>query len=182
MHVNLGDLPSWFVGVGTVGTLIAATWQIGSERKRRLKQDAADRKAARRRQASLVACWVGDLDDKNDPGPMSPWFGGTTTPIMLTNGSGEPVYDVVIALTYLQGAGAPGRIEDWKSRADESHDAPWSTVAILPPGRWVAWVPALAGIKGWHFAWVPKWRSPIPRASVGFVGAEVPSTNSRRRR
>jgi hypothetical protein len=71
---------------------------------------------------------------------MDPWW-GASTPIELVNGSDEPVYGVVVSIVLVQGAGAPRRAEDWKVRAEEQHDAPRSTAAILVPGRWRVWVP-----------------------------------------
>jgi hypothetical protein len=135
--VELGDLPEWLAAIGTVGALGGALWQIRVERNRRIAQDARDREERRREQARKIACWPGESED---PGPIDPWW-GTSTPIDLVNGSDEPVYNVVVSIVLVQGAGAPRTTEELKERAEIQHDAPRSTAAILVPGAWRVWVP-----------------------------------------
>jgi hypothetical protein len=132
MSIQYGDLASWLASVGTVGALGAALWQIGTERTRRLQQEEHDRERDKRAQARRVACWPGE---EGTPGPMDPWW-GKSTPIELVNGSDEPVYNLVFALVHVQGAGGVRRMEEWKDRMPQGQGAPWSTAAILPPGRW----------------------------------------------
>ena len=141
MAIQYGDLPTWLASIGTVGALGAALWQIRTERTRRLQQEAHDREDARRAQARRVACWPGE---EGTPGPMDPWW-GKSTPIEVVNGSNEPVYNLVFALVQLQGAGGVRRIEEWEGRIPQGQSAPWSTAAILPPGRWRVSVPG----EGW---------------------------------
>jgi hypothetical protein len=131
MDWNLGDVPTWLAGVGTVGTLVTALWQIGNERERRIAQEQKDREESRREQARRIASW---------PGPTPPT--GSEASIDLVNGSDEPVYNVVVGFVFVQGAGAPRRLEDWK-RIDAQPSAltPWTTAAILVPGRWRVRVP-----------------------------------------
>jgi hypothetical protein len=137
MAIQLGDLPTWLASAGTVGTLVAALFQIRSERNRRLEQEARDRAEARRQQAFRIACWPGAADPA---GPLNPWWGSSTA-FHLVNGSAEPVYNLVVALVHIQGAGIR-RAEEWKGWLEErGHPAPRSTVTLLPPGQWRVWVP-----------------------------------------
>ena len=46
MAVNLGDLPTWFADIGTVGALGAALWQIRTERNLRHKRDQKEQASA----------------------------------------------------------------------------------------------------------------------------------------
>ena len=140
MTIQYGDLATWVAAVGTVGALGTALWQIRTERNRRLAQEVHDRQERREEQARRIACWPGPRADTEGEGPMDPWW-GSSTPIDLVNGSDEPVYNLVVAIVLVQGAGAARHAEDWKERALEQRDAPWSTAAILPPGRWRVWVP-----------------------------------------
>ena len=141
--MNYGDLPTWLASIGTVGALGAALWQIGTERKRRLEQEARNRELARREQARRVACWPG-ADDT--PGPMDPWWGGSNTTVELVNGSDEPVYNLVFALVHVGPASGFHRTEDWGGM--EAPLRPWSTAAILPPGRWRVRVPGTGWDQG----------------------------------
>ncbi len=52
---DLGSIPTWLAGVGTVGTLSAALVQIRGERKRRLSQEIAAAKSLKESQAQLIA-------------------------------------------------------------------------------------------------------------------------------
>ena len=58
-QIHLGDLPTWLAGLGTVGTLGAALWQIGSERKRRIEREVQEREERRQAQARLIAAVIG---------------------------------------------------------------------------------------------------------------------------
>ena len=111
--------------IGTVGTLIAALWQIHSERKRRLQQEAADREERHQDQARLVAAWTG---------MQLPYSDAQTTRVIAINGSAEPIYNVVAWVVYIQGA-APRTGEQWQSQQGVSRP-PYLIASILPPGRW----------------------------------------------
>ena len=125
--------PGWvaLAGVGTVGTLIAALYQLSSQRRRREQEQ-------HREQARLIAGWVGRGDKEAD-----------RTPLFLANGSPEPVYNVVCTIVNVQGA-APRTGEEWRRVAKQSEPdhlrTPITTATILPPGRWQVWI---AGY-GWH--------------------------------
>jgi hypothetical protein len=128
-----GDWAEWFAAVGTVGALVAALWQIATERNRRTRQEKEDRENDRRSQARLVACWLGE----QTAGPFDPWWGNSTS-LYLVNGSDEPVYNLVFALVHVQGAGYH-HVEDWTQFTNGV--PPISTASILVPGRWRVWVP-----------------------------------------
>jgi hypothetical protein len=146
--INFGDVPTWVAAIGTVGTLGAALLQIGSERSRRLSQEAADREERRRDQARLIAGWVGPIEQETEDSGPHTW-------IILSNGSPEPVYGVYAAIVFIQGA-APHTGEEWhrlQEQGQESGEYPQyrstTTASILPPGRWRVRVPQAAwGITG----------------------------------
>jgi hypothetical protein len=146
--INFGDVPTWVAAVGTVGTLGAALLQIGSERSRRLSQEAADREERRRDQARLIAGWVGPIVQETEEAGSRTW-------IILSNGSPEPVYSVYAAIVFIQGA-APHTGEEWhrlREQVQEGGEDPeyrsTTTASILPPGRWRVCVPQAAwGISG----------------------------------
>jgi hypothetical protein len=131
-----GDLATWVAAVGTVGTLGAALWQIGSERARRTEQETQARAERHREQARLVAGWVG-RPERAKPG--APEDG--RTPIYIVNGSTEPVYNVLITHVAVQGT-APHTGEEWRERNEKGHGPPipMTTLSILPPGRWRVWI------------------------------------------
>ena len=88
--IHLGDLPTWFAAVGTVGALGAALWQIGSERRRRHQREVFD-------QARRIAAVVGPDKPPEEEGQQG-WRG-----IDLSNGSDEPVYRLLVAMVAIQG-------------------------------------------------------------------------------
>jgi hypothetical protein len=67
------------------------------------------------------------------------------TPIYLFNGSSEPVYTLVAAIVFIQGA-APRSTEEVLKAAhpngenDVYREAPITTLSILPPGKWRVWI------------------------------------------
>jgi hypothetical protein len=115
-HIAYGDLATWFGSVGVVGALLAALYQINTERKRRHSDEQAERLRQRRQQAERVSGW---------PGRESL----PTTPLILLNRSDEPVYEVVANLVMVQGAG-PRRGEDNPAGRFRK------VMGILPPGTW----------------------------------------------
>ncbi len=142
MSISWGDLPTWVAAVGTVGTLGAALLQIEVERRRRTKQELEDREERHRSQARLIAGWAGPGDQTYEDG----WMGGEgATPIYMVNSSQEPVYNVVVGVVHSQGT-APKTGEEWRT-FKKGRDAdggyfvvPFTTLSILPPGRWKIWI------------------------------------------
>ncbi len=169
MAIGLGDAPTWLAAVGTVGALWVALIQIRTERSRRIARDAADRQERHRSQACLVAAWVGPPEP--DPSGRGSGDGPSgRTPIYLLNGSLEPVYTLVASVVFTQGA-APRTTEEtlefFHSREPGTtwSQAPVTTVSILPPGKWMIWIP------GTHWAGVMAGRSGAEVAFSDRAGA-----------
>jgi hypothetical protein len=88
--------------------------QIRNDRKRR-------RHIERRAQAERVSAWPGQ--------------NGERQPVTLFNGSDEPVYEAVVTLVLIQGAGAQ-RGEDLAPELAGYR----ATTGVIPPGRWLVYV------------------------------------------
>jgi hypothetical protein len=122
LNWNLGDLASWLVAIGTVGTLIAALWQIGNERKSRREDERKASDAARRDQAQRVSAWYsGETEDH------------ANSTLAILNASDEPVYQVIVTFVLIQGAG-PHSGEDYSDL--EMAAGRRSMFGTIPPGRW----------------------------------------------
>jgi hypothetical protein len=141
-QIHLGDLPTWLAGLGTVGTLGAALWQIGSERKRRIEREAQEREERHQAQARLIAVVIGP----EEPSDKAAILGRTG--VDLINGSAEPVYRLVVAIVNIQGT-SPATIESWLEileGRDREPDvtkwptAPITTASILPSGVHRVWI------------------------------------------
>lgn len=131
--IHLGDLPTWFAAVGTVGALGAALWQIGSERRRRHQREVFD-------QARRIAAVVGPDKPPEEEGQEG-WRG-----IDLSNGSDEPVYRLLVAMVAIQGDD-PHTIEEiveygehWQQKQGERPLLPIGTTSILPSGTYRLWI------------------------------------------
>lgn len=129
--LDFGDVPTWIAAIGTVGALFAALWQIGNERKRRIQQQEGDREKERLDQARLIAAWIGPEDDARSA-------------VELSNGSPEPVYNVVATIVFIQGTG-PSTGEEWAGIDTVNQKARSTTAAILAPGHWRVWIAAVVG-------------------------------------
>jgi hypothetical protein len=144
-QIQLGDLPTWLAGLGTVGTLAAALWQIGAERRRRHQREAQESDERHKAQARLIAAVVSTEEPPAEPGQQ-----GRIT-IDLINGSPEPVYRLVVAIVAIQGA-APRTIEDWVKYQDREQErfrpglapVPITTASMLPNGRYQVWTQYMA--------------------------------------
>jgi hypothetical protein len=146
MAVNWGDVPTWVAGIGTVGTLAAALWQIRNERQRRLTSDKQLRVERHLEQARLVAAYMGE-EEKPEEEARSPAADEGRTAFYLANNSPEPVYSVVVGMVFAQGAG-PRTLEEMidLNQKQYSRPGPVTTVSILPGGLYRVWI---AGT-GWH--------------------------------
>lgn len=114
--------------VGTAGTLGAALWQIGAERKRRIAETRND-------QARRVSAWIGQS------GRSGGQAGPLPVAINVLNRSDEPIYNVVATIVAVQGA-APRRGEDWPQSVST---VPRVAAAVIPPAGWNgSWPPASA--------------------------------------
>lgn len=149
--INLGSIPTWVAGVGTVGTLSAALVQIRGERKRRLMQEMAATKSLKESQAQLIAAWAGrpETPEIRDPDASKEYQG--RTPINLINSSNSPVYSLVASIVFIQGAAHKTTEELLTHSRNELR--PITTIAILPPGVWRIWIP------GSHWSGIPGGRS-----------------------
>jgi hypothetical protein len=96
------------------------------------------------------------------------WLTGWQTPVFLHNSSQEPAYEVVVGVVAIQGT-APRTLETMvdfrRRRSKEPRNAadyvmPATTLAILPPGTWRAWVRG----RGWQGGMGGR-----PSADVAFV-------------
>ena len=138
--IDLGNVPTWIAGIGTVGTLIAALAQIRGERKRREALEETEATSRKEAQARLIAAWAGrpEFDRSHDDDNQNQQFHGRT-PINLINSSDEPVYSLVAAIVFIQGAA----YHTTESLLELHHDGPKpiTTAAILPPGSWRIWIP-----------------------------------------
>lgn len=131
----MGDAAIWTGSIVTALALVTALAQSAFERKRRLRLEARDRAERRVSQAQQVSGWLGA--DEAAPGTAE-----VRTPLHLINGSDEPVYGLVVSIVFIQGA-APRCIEDMLElvlKADSWESRPFTTVAVLPPGRWRVWL------------------------------------------
>lgn len=125
-------MPTWVAAVGTVGALSTALFQIRTERQYRLQTEAVDRAERHQAQARLISAFVGpvELTPQRDDLTRS-W-------IYLINGSEEPVYRLLVGIVFMQGT-APQTTERWFAEILKDHPArqrPFTTLSILPPGRW----------------------------------------------
>jgi hypothetical protein len=161
MLLHFGDVPTGVAAVGTVGTLVAALWQIHHERKRRIAQEAKDREERHREQARLVSAVLGPEDAAMDQ-----------TTIDLINRSDEPVYGLVVAIVFIQGAGPQTTEEMIEIRADRP-DRPVTTASVLPSGVFrvhvhgTGWSRILAGRSGVEVAFTDRSGSHWIRRALG---------------
>jgi hypothetical protein len=168
-QIHLGDLPTWLAGVGTVGTLGAALWQIGAERRRRLEREAQEREERHQAQARLIAAVVRPYDSLDNPPVLR------RTGIDLINGSAEPVYRLVIAIVDAQGL--PFTIKqvlEYRPHFGRyGLTVPITTASILPSGLhrvWIdgtSWGPIVAGAYGAEVAFTDRMGSHWVRGAGG---------------
>jgi hypothetical protein len=139
--LSWGDVPTWLAAIGTVGALIAAFVQIGTERRLRHERELKE-------QARLISAITGpalrDAEARAEAEAGGPgWLGGVPggvarTAIDLINGSPEPVYRIVAGVVFVQG-GAPRTLEAFL-KADITQK-PVTTASVLPPsGTYRVWV------------------------------------------
>ena len=63
--IQWGDVAAWVQGLGTVGAIGVAFWQINGERVHRRESEKREELRTQRSQAERVAAWV-DLNDAID--------------------------------------------------------------------------------------------------------------------
>lgn len=139
--LSWGDVPTWLAAIGTVGALIAAFIQIGTERRLRHDRELKE-------QARLISAITGpalrDAEAQAEAEAGGPgWLGGVPagvarTAIDLINGSPEPVYRIVAGVVFVQG-GAPRSMEAFFRTT--TTQKPMTTASVLPPsGTYRVWV------------------------------------------
>jgi len=109
-----GNIPAWVSAVGTVSAVSLALAQVARDRRLRRQDELID-------QAKLVSAWLGT--------------GATESPgcrIDLSNRSDEPVYEAVIWVVTVQGAGPKTGEECVRA------SSPLATYSVIPPGQWRA--------------------------------------------
>jgi hypothetical protein len=152
MGVQLGDVASWLGATAVAGTLVAALYQIRTERLRRHAQELDLAQKERRRQAELISGWLSE-----DPSPPQP------TVLALLNRSDAPVYEAVVTMVFIQGSGhqkAAILVQGSQRRRVQIHELTEHvqgrgeepvppgyrrTLIAVPPGLWRVEVPP-----GWH--------------------------------
>jgi len=143
MAVNLGDLPTWFADIGTVGALGAALWQIRTERNLRHKRDQKEQASAPPRAGKAhFRCHRTRRPDGQAVGPTRAHCD------LPDKRLPEPVYRLVIAIVAVQGL-MPRTIDSWLGRDDRPQ--PITTASILPGGTYRAWVGGIGWAMGSGF-------------------------------
>lgn len=153
---RLHDIVHWFnrerivagaavvAAIGTVGALVYAQVQLNDVRAVRQDDQTAALAAQRRAQADQVSAWPYATDPSGFPESKGP-SGKYVTYIELINTSGQPVYQAVVSLVLVQGAGPrTGRGMD---QAFTKGYRPYQrTLAVIPPGT--SWTSVEAGWGG----------------------------------
>jgi hypothetical protein len=174
-----GDVPTWGLLVGAIVTAIFAflAFRKQSEEVRALKDQVRDQHELSAKQTPVLELQVRELKAAfkqrdaetaerhraharmisavfNPPGVV-PTTEGKKWFVELINGSAEPVYTLVAAVVYIQGAG-PATQERWLELRQTGYQEsiPITTVSMLPAGDFVVSVPFIdgAGIPGGRLA------------------------------
>lgn len=165
--MGVGDLATWVGSIGIVATLAVTGRQL--ERERRLR-----RREEHRSQAIEISAWPGGADLQ----PVGPVQLPNGTLIMVANHSHQPIYEVVVTLVSVQGAG-PQAGGDWVAEAEPgSGRLPLGAAFVaVGPGNWTVTVS-----DSWHgcqSASEPRSHSPTPEAATGCGGPTASLRNSR---
>lgn len=135
-----------FAAVGTVGAAVLAEIQLRDAETARQQDQASARAAQRRAQAEKVSAWPYATDPTGFPVSKGPG-GKQITYFELINTSGQPVYQAVVSLVFVEGSGprtGPGMTRTFR----ELHKSnPFQrTLAVIPPG--ISWTSVPAGWAG----------------------------------
>lgn len=126
--MQLGDLATWCAALFTGGALFTALFQIRTERHIRAKNEADVLEDRNRAQASHVSAWIKET-----------WAHDHQMWHAVQNTSHEPVYQVIITLVSIQGAGIPREGADIKGSWLPYHFR--SYLSVLPPGKFYVSMP-----------------------------------------
>ncbi|TXF72884.1 hypothetical protein FUA19_06440 [Bacillus subtilis] len=124
MGIDMGDIATWFGSLGTIAALGLAYYQLHTDR-------LATREDEKRNQAKKISVWI-DSENRNAEMCYS-----------IQNVSDSPVYQGIITLVGIQGAGPPKCGEN----VDEGYEYRVKLVTI-PPGKFYA--VSNSGGKGMH--------------------------------
>jgi hypothetical protein len=104
--IQLGDLGTWLGSLGAIAAILYAYFRGSSEGRNSKERE-------RREQAEKISSWV--ASEKRE------------LPVKLSNSSGDPVYDVIVNVVLVQGAGPQTGKETFLRR----------TYKVLPPGQFI---------------------------------------------
>ncbi len=126
--MSSGDLATWVGSLSIALTLVVTAWAVTLE--------AISRRHERLRgQAQSVAAWYGGGDGDGDR-------------LSVANSSSLPIYEVLVSLVFVQGAG-PTTIEEWVKFAEsDSQGRPLefgSAFTAIGPGEWSVRIPPSPG-------------------------------------
>lgn len=107
---SFGDLATWFGSMGTVAAFAVGFWQIHRERRHRLLGEMTERLRSRRSHADHVSAWIHGSE------------------LVINNGSGHPIHDVVVTL---EGAVVAGS-DDTAGGAPAAAGEPVTIGFVLP--------------------------------------------------
>lgn len=124
----VGDLATWVGAVATSGALWLAILGVRSERRYRIAAETAAADHARRSQAEAVFAWYRGFTPGAEAEPRG------YDSLVVRNDSGLPVYDAVVSLVLVQGAGARTS-EQLAANPNFRFTLRKETFAI-PPGTW----------------------------------------------
>lgn len=140
-----GDVATWVAGGGTTAAVAVSLRQVYQERSERQADERRWHEQEERAQAALVAVWLG--------GPVDLEAGESASDyISVSNASTLPVYNAVVTLVIIQGAG-PRHGNERPGLADGR-----AVFSIVPPGRWYVALP----YSGW------RGMSAHPGVEIGF--------------
>jgi hypothetical protein len=162
-HLDYGNIPAWIGAFGTVATFLALFVAFRNYQHTlavRQEDEVSKRTAEERKQAELVAGWLGDHDpffkrieaDDRPPDPIPPDEGGLAFPsrglptkrhvnVGLLNASALPVYQVLVVARCKHDPGTSGVYSKENSLIEELAAEPWfpeyrlivGRVRLLPP-------------------------------------------------
>lgn len=143
-----GDVATWAGAAATSGALWLAILGLRNERRHRIAAENAATERAHRSQAEAVFAWYAGFTPGTEPAPV-----GGYDSLIVRNDSNLPVYDAVVSLVLVQGAGA--RTSEQLAEHPHLRYTLRKETFVIPPGTW-------------RFRIVEGWRGMSSRA-----GAEV---------
>jgi hypothetical protein len=146
MPVGEQQQPSWWarhrddlaaISVAVVVPAIFVTLVVGylalhDQRAHEIREEMGQRIAAARAQAELISAVPGD--GRGGFPSIEPKHGEPYTAITMSNRSATPVYNVIVSLVLVQGAG-PRRANEFDEEEKSMYQQDFST---LPPGEYEA--------------------------------------------